>query len=119
MIISEIKKKKINILFYLFILLVLYIIYTNFLYSYITFPIKANNQIYLFGDWSVIFSAIHCKSLGFDVFVNNPCDVHNRPHVYGSILLFIPFFKEYLNFYLFYFPFFFNLIFILINSFSF
>ena len=41
----------------------------------------------LFADLHAILSAAECHQRGFDVFVNNPCDALNRPHVYGSLWL--------------------------------
>jgi hypothetical protein len=101
-------------LLFLFIVIILYYIFPNILYGFFIFPIATGKQLYLFGDWSVIFSAIKCKLLNYNIFINNPCDVWGRPHVYGSILLFIPFIEEYSIFYLWYFPIFINLIFIAI-----
>ena len=46
----------------------------------------------IFLDWSVILSANLCKSR-VDVYIDNPCDIWNRAHVYGNILLNIPFVK--------------------------
>ena len=103
-----------HFLLFLFIVIILYYIFPKILYSFFIFPIKQGKQIYLFADWSVIFSAIKCKLLNYNIFINNPCDVYGRPHVYGSILLFIPYIEEYSIFYFLYFPIFINLIFIAI-----
>ena len=113
------KDKKYNIAFILFIILIIYLIFPKILYYAFVFPLAVNEKVYLFGDWSVIFSAIECKLLGFDVFVLNPCDIKGRRHAYGSILLYIPYFKEYAKFYLTYIPIFFNIIFISIIVFHF
>ena len=78
-------------LLFLFIVIILYYIFPKILYSFFIFPIQKDKQIYLFGDWSVIISAIKCKLLNYNTFINNPCDVIGRVHVYGSILLFIPY----------------------------
>jgi hypothetical protein len=101
-------------LLFLFIVIILYYLFPKILYSFFIFPIQKNKQIYLFGDWSVIFAAIKCKLLNYNIFINNPCDVYGRPHVYGSILLFIPYIEEYSIFYFWYFPILINLIFIAI-----
>ena len=47
-------------------------------------------------DWTFIIDAIKCHSIGYNVFINNPCgtDAINRPHVYGEILLYIPYFDK-------------------------
>ena len=99
-------------LLFLFIVIILYYLFPQILYNFFIFPVQKDKQIYLFGDWSVIFSAIKCKLLNYNTFINNPCDVYGRPHVYGSILLFIPYIEEYSIFYFWYFPIFINLIFI-------
>jgi hypothetical protein len=92
----------------------LYYLFPKILYSFFIFPIQKDKQIYLFGDWSVIISAIKCKLLNYNTFINNPCDVIGRVHVYGSILLFIPYIEKYSIFYFLYFPIFINLIFIIV-----
>ena len=99
-------------LLFLFIVIILYYLFPKILYSFFIIPIQKDKQIYLFGDWSVIIAAIKCKLLNYNIFINNPCDVYHRPHVYGSILLFIPYIEEYSIFYFLYFPIFINLIFI-------
>jgi len=101
-------------LLFLFIVIILYYLFPKILYSFFIFPIQKDKQIYLFGDWSVIIAAIKCKLLNYNTFINNPCDVYGRPHVYGSILLFIPYIEDYSIFYFWYFPIFINLIFIAI-----
>ena len=113
------KDKKYNIAFILFIELIIYLIFPKILYYVFVYPLAVNETVYLFGDWSVIFSAIECKLSGFDIFVLNPCDIKGRRHVYGSILLYIPYFKEYVKFYIIYIPIFFNIIFISIIVFHF
>ena len=116
------KDKKYNIAFILFIILIIYLIFPKILYYTVVLPfgeVGVDENVYLFGDWSVIFSAITCKSLGYDVFLLNPCDIVGRKHVYGSILLYIPYFQEYARFYILYIPIFFNIIFISIVVFHF
>ena len=103
-----------RVIFFLLIITILYFLFPRIIYGYFIFPIGKNNQIYLFGDWSVIISAIHCKFLDYNVFINNPCDVIGRKHVYGSILLFIPYFEKYSEFYFLYFPIVVNFIFIFV-----
>jgi hypothetical protein len=102
-----------KIIFFLLIITILYFLFPKIIYSYFIFPIAKNNQIYLFGDWSVLISAINCK-IDYNIFVNNPCDVIGRKHVYGSILLFIPYFEKYSKFYFLYFPIIVNFIFIFV-----
>lgn len=74
-------------------------------------PMIKNGASHLFADWSVILSANICQSK-FDVFTTNPCDAFNRTHVYGSILLNIPFIKDFSKFYLIIFPSILNFLFI-------
>ena len=94
--------------------LLIYYLFPNYIYKYLVPVIIKNNQFFLFADWSVIISAINCKDLGFNVFIENPCDFNERRHVYGSALLFIPFIKEYSKIYLLYFPIIINIFFIII-----
>ena len=68
--------------------------------------------INLFADWSVILNANLCQEKGYDTYVNNPCDQWNRKHVYGEILLYIPFISNFSNFYFIYLPAILNLIFL-------
>ena len=68
--------------------------------------------INLFADWSVILNANLCQEKGYDTYVNNPCDQWNRKHVYGEILLYIPFISNFKNFYFIYLPVILNLIFL-------
>ena len=103
-----------RLIFFFLIITILYFLFPKIIYGYFIFPIIKNNQIYLFGDWSVIISAIRCKLLDYNIFINNPCDVIGRKHVYGSILLFIPYFEKYGEFYFLYFPIIVNLIFIFV-----
>ena len=60
-----------HFLLFLFIIIILYYIFPNILYGFFIFPIQQGKQIYLFADWSVIFSAIKCKSLNYNTFINN------------------------------------------------
>ena len=62
------KDKKYNIAFILFIVLIIYLIFPKILYYVFVYPLAVNETVYLFGDWSVIFSAIECKLSGFDIF---------------------------------------------------
>ena len=71
----------------IFFLYLLY--YTKYLFQIVP-PIIVNKQIFLFGDWTAIYSAIKCDNLGINVFLENPCDPLKRIHVYGSIFLILP-----------------------------
>ena len=116
-------KKKININFFIFILFVIFIYFiikNQIIYPTII-PMVFNGKINIFADWSVILNANLCFDKGLDVFKNISCDQWNRPHVYGKILLFIPFIENFKNFYFFLFPILFNLLFVYvaINLFKF
>jgi len=97
-----------------FIVGIVYIIFPNILYSNIIIPILKDGLLYPFADWLAIISAVKCKLMNYDVFTINPCDVKERAHVYGSILLYIPLVDGFDSFYLLYFPIFINLIFVLV-----
>ena len=79
---------------------------------YLAIPAMVKNGAsHIFADWSVILSANLCKSK-LDVFLSNPCDVFNRKHVYGEILLYLPLLKEFSKFYIFILPTAINFVFI-------
>ena len=116
-------KQKININFFLFILFVLiiyFLIKHQIIYPTIL-PMINNGGVNIFADWSVIINANLCFEKGLDVYSNNPCDQWGRKHVYGNILLNIPFIQSFKNFYFFIFPILFNLLFlyVTINFFKF
>ena len=79
------------------------LIYKQIIYPTII-PMVIKGGASLFADWTVILNASDCYQKGYDVYLNNPCDYWNRKHVYGEILLSIPFIKTYPKFYYFYFP---------------
>ena len=109
-----ISKYKINIIVFFITLILIYLLFPNFIYKYFVPVLVKNNQLFLFADWSVIISAINCKNMGLNVFIENPCDFIGRKHVYGSLLLFIPYIKEFSKIYFFYLPIFINILFIII-----
>ena len=116
-------KQKININFFIFILFVLiiyFLIKHQIIYPTIL-PMINNGGVNIFTDWSVIINANLCFEKGLDVYSNNPCDQWGRKHVYGNILLNIPFIQSFKNFYFFIFPILFNLLFlyVTINFFKF
>ena len=80
-----------------------------------------NGIINVFADWTVILNANICQEKGYDTYINNPCDPWNGKHVYGEILLYIPFISTFPNFYFIYLPIILNLIFLytVINFFKF
>ncbi len=105
---------KIHILVFFFSIAVFLLIYPNIFYKYFVFQMPFSDQApqSYFADWTVIISANNCKLLGYDVFMENPCDFWNRKHVYGSILLFLPYSNNLNNLYSIYIPIFFNLLFL-------
>ena len=111
-----IRNLKTNILVLFFTIIILFLIYPKILYEYFVFQMPFSDQApqSYFADWTVIISAIKCKLLGNDVFLNNSCDYWGRAHVYGSIFLLLPFHENLNNFYNLYLPIFFNLIFLFI-----
>ena len=89
------------------------LIYNKVIYPSIS-PMVKNGILFLFADWTVIVNANLCLEKGFDVFIKNPCDPWGRKHVYGEILLYLPFIDVLKKFYLFYFPIIMNFLFIYI-----
>ena len=92
-------------------LIISLLIYNKIIYPAIT-PMVKNGILFLFADWTVIVNANLCVEKGFDVFIKNPCDPWGRKHVYGEILLYLPFIDFLKKFYLFYFPIIMNFLFI-------
>ncbi len=105
---------KINILVFFLSITVFLLIYPHIFYKYFVLQMPFSEQApqSYFADWTVIISANKCKLFGYDVFMENPCDFWNRKHVYGSILLFIPYSTNFNNLYSIYLPIFFNLLFL-------
>ena len=105
---------KIHILVFFLSIAVILLIYPHILYKYFVLQMPFSDQATqsYFADWTVIISANKCKLLGYDVFIENPCDFWNRKHVYGSILLFLPYSTNFNNLYSIYLPIFFNLLFL-------
>ena len=94
-------------------LIIFLLIYNKVIYPSIS-PMVKNGILFLFADWTVIVNANLCLEKGFDVFIKNPCDPWGRKHVYGEILLYLPFIDVLKKFYLFYFPIIMNFLFIYI-----
>jgi len=92
-------------------LIIFLLIYNKVIYPSIS-PMVKNGILFLFADWTVIVNANLCLEKGFDVFIKNPCDPWGRKHVYGEILLYLPFIDVLKKFYLFYFPIIMNFLFI-------
>lgn len=107
---------------FLFLLIALFIYYlfeSLLIYKFFVLPVVIKNQANIFIDWNAITSAIDCSKKGFDVFIENPCDVIGRRHVYGSILLNIPLSNNFFFFNNFVLPILINLTLILIVTFFF
>ena len=64
---------KTNILVLFFTIIILFLIYPKILYEYFVFQMPFSDQApqSYFADLTVIISAIKCKLLGKDVFLNN------------------------------------------------
>ena len=72
---------------------------TSFFYQYLVPPALWNKTIFIFRDWQIILNAAKCSDLGYDVYSINPCDPpFESLHVYGSILLELPF-RDFLQFF--------------------
>lgn len=87
-----------------FSLIITFLFFKQFLYPTIL-PVVHDGNLRIFADWTVIVSANDCFEKGYDVFLENPCDFNGRKHVYGSLLLYIPFIKMFPNFFYIYLPF--------------
>ena len=85
-----------------------YSFYQNFLH--LNYVPQINN--YLYADWKIVINAAICNSQGYDVYLENPCDLLNRRFTYGPILLSLPFLDIAKNFYYIYFPLIINFLFI-------
>ena len=96
-----------------FSLIIFYLIIKGKIYPTII-PMINNGLVYFFADWTAILHANLCYDKGLDVFLENPCDMWDRKHVYGEILLKLPFIKELGKFYYLFIPIIFNILFIYI-----
>ncbi len=115
------KKKLINFIFFSLITLIIYFLITKQLIYPTIIPMVKNGVLNFFADWTVILNANLCLEKGLDVYINNPCDPWGRKHVYGQVLLNIPFVETFNKFYFIVFPILINLsfIYIAINFFEF
>ena len=59
----------------LFVSFCYYFLISNFLVYPTVAPMIYNGNIYQFADWKVIVGANLCEELGYDVYLNNPCDI--------------------------------------------
>ena len=114
------KKIFINLFLTIFFSIIVYILITKKIIYPTIVPMLNNGILNIFVDWSVILSANLCQDR-VDVYISNPCDFWNRAHVYGEILLNIPFIKNFLKFYYLVFPIIINFLFlyVLISFFKF
>ena len=92
--------------------LIIYFLFTKQIVYPTILPMTVNGIVNLFSDWSVTINANICLEKGYDVYINNPCDPWNRKHIYGDILLYIPYIKKFSNFYFIYLPLILNLAFL-------
>jgi len=106
------KKNIVTFLVLIFFSSIIYFLITKQIIYPTIIPMVKSGIINLFADWSVILNANLCQEKGYDTYVNNPCDQWNRKHVYGEILLYIPFISNFKNFYFIYLPVILNLIFL-------
>jgi hypothetical protein len=106
------KKNILTFLIFIFFTTVIYFLIVKQIIYPTILPMVAKNSINLFSDWTVILQANICQEKGFDVFVNNPCDYWGRKHVYGEILLNIPYIKSFPKFYFLILPILLNLFFV-------
>ena len=105
---------KIHILVFFLSIAVFLLIYPHIFYKYFVLQMPFSDQVpqSYFADWTALISAAKCNLLGYDVFMENPCDFWNRKHVYGTIFLLLPYSDNLSDFYSFYLPIFFNLLFL-------
>ena len=97
-----------------FSLIIYYLLTHQIIYPTIS-PMVKNGVANIFADWSVILNANLCKDR-LDIYFDNPCDLWNRAHVYGSILLNFPYINDFIKFYYLIIPIIFNFIFIFVIS---
>ena len=99
----------------IFSLIIAFLTYKQFIYPTII-PMVIKGGASLFSDWTVILNANLCLEKGFDVFLENPCDQWKRKHVYGEIILNIPFIRSSPKFFFLYLPILFGFIFLSVVS---
>jgi len=94
-------KKQITLVFILslFFLFSYFFLFSKFIIYPTVIPMISGGNIYLFADWTTVLAANVCKELGYDVYLENPCDPWGRTHVYGEILLHMPFVEKFKKFY--------------------
>tara|TARA_B100001741_G_C16509964_1_gene579163 strand:+ start:56 stop:1294 length:1239 start_codon:yes stop_codon:yes gene_type:complete len=109
-------KKQIILVFILslFFLFSYFFLFSKFIIYPTVIPMTSGGNTYLFADWTAVLGANLCKELGYDVYLKNPCDPWGRTHVYGEILLHIPFVEKFKKFYFFILPAIINYIFVVV-----
>ena len=85
-------------------IIILFFIEQKLFSFYIPSIKNSSGDIVKFGDWTVVVDLAKCFQQGIDVFNNNKCDVTGRPHVYGTILLYLPFVSSFYELYIFAIP---------------
>ena len=106
------KKNILTSLLFLFFTLIIYFLITKQVIYPTILPMTVKGVVNLFADWSVTINANICLEKGYDVYLDNPCDPWNRKHIYGHILLYLPYIKDFQNFYFIYLPLTLNLAFL-------
>ena len=106
------KKNILIFLIFVFFSSIIYLSITKQIIYPTIIPMVRNDAANLFADWTVILQANLCIDKGYDVFLDNPCDYWNRAHVYGEVLLYLPFIKTMPKFYFLVFPIIINLLFV-------
>jgi len=91
-----------------------FFLFSKFIIYPTVIPMITSGNTYLFADWAAVVGSNICQKLGHDVYLNNPCDPWGRVHVYGEILLHMPFVEKFKNFYFFILPIIINYIFVVI-----
>ena len=96
---------------YIIFLLIIYLLIKNYIIYPTIIPMTINGGASLFADWTAILNANACHEKGYDVFLENPCDHWKRIHIYGKVLLYLPFIKNFPKFYFLFIPIIMNLFF--------
>ena len=107
------KNKLLNLTLFVFFSAIIYLLISKKIIYPTIAPMLNNGFLNIFVDWSVVLSANLCQDR-VDVYITNPCDYWDRAHVYGEILLNIPYIKNFLNFYFLVFPIIINFLFLYI-----
>ena len=97
---------------YIIFLLIIYLLIKNYIIYPTIIPMVMNGGASLFADWTAILNANVCHEKGYDVFLENPCDHWKRIHLYGEVLLYLPFIKDFPKLYFLFIPIIMNLLFL-------